>query len=227
MFLVLNKIKEVIGIPKKIECKLTKDELEYLYCEQNLTQKQLASILGIKSDITMRKILHSYNIDTNKNRKLAELTKKGMSDLEFKNYLKGLYLDKHFSINQISKKLNVSSATITKYFKKYNIQLFTQKESAKLFYSLEKNKKWNGGKIISSHGYVQIHKPNHPYCDDRGYVYEHRLVIEKQICRYLSTNEVIHHIDGNKLNNSLENLRLMTNEEHSKFHNNLRRKKVV
>lgn len=58
-------------------------------------------------------------------------------------------------------------------------------------------------------------------------LYEHRLVIEKHLGRYLSTNEVVHHIDGNKSNNSLENLQLMTNEEHSRFHNKLRRKKVI
>lgn len=45
-------------MPKKIQCNLTKEELEILYYKEGLTQKQLAPILGVKSDITVRKILH-------------------------------------------------------------------------------------------------------------------------------------------------------------------------
>ena len=47
-------------MPKKIQCNLTKEELEILYYKEGLTQKQLAPILGVKSDITVRKILHNY-----------------------------------------------------------------------------------------------------------------------------------------------------------------------
>ena len=82
-------------MPKKIQCNLTKEELERLYYNEGLTQKQLAPILGVKSDITVRKILHDYNIDTNRNQKISNLTKKGMSDLEFKKYLQDLYINKH------------------------------------------------------------------------------------------------------------------------------------
>lgn len=63
-------------MPKKIQCNLTKEELEILYYKEGLTQKQLAPILGVKSDITVRKILHNYSIDTNRNQKISNLTKK-------------------------------------------------------------------------------------------------------------------------------------------------------
>ncbi len=211
---------------KKFECPLTKEELEDLYCNKKLSQKQLAYILGIKSEITLRKLLHKYNIDTNKNKLIAKSTKQNMSNEEFKQYLENLYFNEDFSINKISQKLNVCSTTIRKYFIKYNIPLFNQKESAKIFYSGSKNNKWNGGKAISSHGYIQILMPNHPYCDIRGYVYEHRLVMEKHLGRYLSPNEIVHHLDENKTNNSIENLKIMTNEEHIKLHM-ANRKKVI
>lgn len=156
----------------------------------------------------------------------SDLTKRGMSDEEFKNYLEDLYFNQHLSINKISKILKISSAATRRYFIKYNIPLFSQKESARLFYSKEKNNKWNGGKTISSHGYIMVHTPEHPYCDARGYVYEHRLVMEKHLGRYLSPEEVVHHIDEDKTNNTLNNLMLMTNSEHVKLHN-LKGKKVV
>lgn len=47
---------------------------------------------------------------------------------------------------------------------------------------------------------------------------EHRSIMEKYIGRKLHTNEVIHHINGNKLDNRLENLQLLSKIEHDKFH---------
>ena len=51
----------------------------------------------------------------------------------------------------------------------------------------------------------------------------HRLVIENKIGRRLKTDEVVHHINENKLDNRIENLELMTREEHTSHHSNLRK----
>ena len=64
---------------------------------------------------------------------------------------------------------------------------------------------WNGGTFIRS-GYRFIKIPDHPFANNLGYVREHRLVMEKFLGRYLTPKEVVHHKDGNKLNNSVENL---------------------
>jgi hypothetical protein len=50
------------------------------------------------------------------------------------------------------------------------------------------------------------------------YVYEHRLIMEQKLGRLLAYNEVIHHIDGNKMNNDPNNLKLETRSEHSPHH---------
>src|SRR3990167_4903977 len=64
----------------------------------------------------------------------------------------------------------------------------------------EGNAHWGGG-IAYHQGYRMIHKPNHPYAKGNGYVFEHRLIVEKALGRYLWPKEVVHHINENKLDN--------------------------
>ena len=80
---------------------------------------------------------------------------------------------------------------------------------------LEKNGRWMGGRIIDCDGYVLIKKLDHPNCDRHGYVREHRLVMEQNLGRYLTMSEVVHHKDGNRQNNLMDNLELFArNSEH-------------
>ena len=74
------------------------------------------------------------------------------------------------------------------------------------------SKNWKGGKIKEARGYVLIHQPNHPFCMCKGYVREHRLVMEKYLNRYLKPKEVVHHINGILDDNRIENLELKENQ---------------
>ena len=52
-----------------------------------------------------------------------------------------------------------------------------------------------------------------------GGVHEHRLVAERKLGRPLASGEVVHHIDGNKQNNSPENLAVLPSQaEHARVH---------
>lgn len=85
---------------------------------------------------------------------------------------------------------------------------------------------WKGG-IIFQEGYKYFLNPEHPKSKSKkGYVAEHVLVMEKYLKRFLKNEEVVHHIDENKLNNHIKNLRLFKNrKEHLKFHAKKRIKK--
>ncbi len=53
------------------------------------------------------------------------------------------------------------------------------------------------------------------------YVFEHRAVMEAYLERRLDDDEVVHHRNGMKLDNALENLQLMTNGDHTAHHHRI------
>lgn len=74
---------------------------------------------------------------------------------------------------------------------------------------------WKGGRCIDVDGYILVRAPDHPHCDNRGYIREHRLVMERVLGRYLLPTEVVDHIDGQRANNDPSNLRVFaSNREH-------------
>jgi len=84
------------------------------------------------------------------------------------------------------------------------------------------NKAWNwkGGMKVEINGYISLRAERHPKAISRGfYVYQHRLVMEKHLGRYLHEGEVVHHINNNPHDNRLENLQLfVSNAEHIRHH---------
>lgn len=72
-------------------------------------------------------------------------------------------------------------------------------------------------------GYTMVYIPEHPsaYTSDnwRGWVYEHRVVAEQSLGRLLNDDEVVHHLDCNRNNNSPENLIVLANQAmHIRLH---------
>ena len=78
---------------------------------------------------------------------------------------------------------------------------------------------WIIRKTIKKGDYIYALVPEHPKATYNGYVLEHRIVVENSIGRLLTNNENVHHIDGNRYNNSIENLKVMTRSEHTRLHN--------
>lgn len=159
---------------------------------------------------------------------------------EMLNYIKENYKSK--TKEQMAQSLDVTRNQVEWIMKKYNIRLYTSKKytdydidfikrnypkygskyCAKMLNRSENaiNKKikklglsinWKY-EYISSEGYLVN-------CEDRNNRYHvHRKVMEEKLGRKLSSDEIVHHIDGNKLNNNPNNLELTNRSEHMNKH---------
>lgn len=61
---------------------------------------------------------------------------------------------------------------------------------------------------VTADGYVLVLRPDSPMAKRNGYVAEHRLVMSEALGRMLTANENVHHINGDRADNRLENLEL-------------------
>lgn len=77
---------------------------------------------------------------------------------------------------------------------------------------ISKNRKHN---LYMENGYLIKFKNGY---NKKGNAKLHRLIMEEHLGRKLTSNEIVHHIDGNKLNNDITNLKVMTRGEHSRLH---------
>ncbi len=67
-------------------------------------------------------------------------------------------------------------------------------------------------------GYAVIWNPTHPMARKNGYILEHRLIMAEHLGRMLEEWEHVHHINGNRLDNRIENLELVHRDEHPSKH---------
>ncbi len=120
------------------------------------------------------------------------------------------------SMKGLGKEFNVDRTTIRYWLRKFKIEIRKQNQ---------------GNGYINKKGYRLVYKSNHPHSSSKDYILEHRLVMEQSIGRYLKFEERIHHMNGIKDDNRIENLILFSNvSEHNKYeyiHNEYYRTKML
>ena len=77
----------------------------------------------------------------------------------------------------------------------------------------EKAHNWKGGKI-TTYGYTLVKNRQHPNASKDGYIAEHRLIMAEILGRPLKDNELVHHKNGIRDDNRIENLELLTYSNH-------------
>lgn len=134
--------------------------------------------------------------------------------------IKRLYFDEKWSLRKIGETFGVAAASIRSRLLREKIKTRRPDDP---FLKLKKAKgenhgMWKGGRIKNTAGYVLIHMPGHRRADNQGYVKEHILVWEDHNKKALPKGWVIHHINGIKDDNRIENLQAMTQGEHINLH---------
>lgn len=124
-----------------------------------------------------------------------------------KKWLLVKYKEEKLSIPEIAKQCEVTFMTIARWLDRFGIR---KMKSFGISRRGSKAGYWKGGRYKdNTSGYVWIFTPDHSSCTKRGYVLEHRLVMEKFIGRYLRGNEIIHHKNKIKDDNRVKNLEII------------------
>ena len=128
---------------------------------------------------------------------------------------------------QIAKEIGTTPGNVGDRIKRYKLTFFSTKSEA-VKAGLKKkypngsfgklSSHWKGGRRTRGlKGYVTIYTPDHPRANN-GAVFEHILVAEEKIGRYLTKDEIVHHINGKKDDNRPKNLEIVLRKDHVHKH---------
>lgn len=202
--------------------KVTKELLQELYLDDPYaSMSTVAEKLGCNRS-TVIKAMRKYGLQ---GKAPGTRPEKEIPELSDREWLQKQLDTK--TMRQLAKELGTSSGRIADRAYRYGLRFKGETRALAVKESLKKRypegrrgelaSNWQGGRQMSSAGYVKLHVHDHPDANN-GYVFEHRLVMEQHLGRRLEQDEIVHHIDGDKTNNKIENLLLTHNGEHIKQH---------
>lgn len=125
------------------------------------------------------------------------------------------------SVSALARKMGKNHGTIKYHLKRHGIEVASAgyKSPKTVTHKGADHASWKGGTYYHTDGYVFEYAPDHPdAARAKGYVLQHRLVMEQKLGRPLAPGEVVHHINEIKSDNRPENLELLNRSTHMKHH---------
>ena len=128
-----------------------------------------------------------------------------------------MYWNKKLHMREIASKFECSRQLVSKHAKELGIS--GVKTATR--HTRERHINWKGGRCISDDGIMITTRGIDKY--GRSQVAEHVLKAEGVLGRKLNDDELVHHINGNRLDNRNENLMICTRSSHKLFHGQMGR----
>ena len=156
-----------------------------------------------------------------------------------KEEIEELYLNQHYTMKMVADALSMNKSTLMYWMQRYGIQRRSISEARRTAISLGQIKSRKGEKRSPHSQETKEHmrtaalkrwssvragvsKKKNGYlvvtCGENKHKPVHVVIMEEHIGRKLLPNECVHHINHDRSDNRIENLRLMTRSEHSKLH---------
>lgn len=129
--------------------------------------------------------------------------------------------DRAGSVQALAREMGKTAGTIAYHLRRYGVDIKREGYSSpkSVTHHGADHQNWKGGTYMHSDGYVYEYAPTHPAAASaKGYVLQHRLVMERVLGRYLTPRELVHHINEVKTDNRPENLELMDRSAHMSHH---------
>lgn len=202
---------------------ITRERLIELYSNTEASMEEIGNLFGVHHQ-TIARWLKYFNIPS-KGRSRPGTTKRNTAPILANREWMKAQLDAGKMMKDIAAELGVKANAVSYWAKRHGLSNETKSESIKKALAKkypggrrgELASNWRGGRMRTNAGYIMVNAPDHPYARN-GRVFEHRLVMEHYLGRYLEPDEIVHHKDGNKQNNTIENLELIHNGEHISAH---------
>jgi hypothetical protein len=205
---------------------IPKEVIQHTYLDRPINLTEAVAELKTSEEVFIRS-MRAYGLQPKSKTWNAESRRSRFPLLNNKDLLAEEMKTKSF--NQIARENGCTSGAVVYSAVKYGLHTPSAEASDHIKAGLNKafpnGKKpeqagnWQGGTRSYPKGYVGTHSPDHPNATKEGYVMEHRLVMEKHLGRYLTKDEVVHHKNGRKDDNRIENLELVSDRgSHTREH---------
>lgn len=202
------------------------------YCVEKQSPRRIALVLGV-SEGTVRNRLRELGIPTRSSSEAntirwQRLGKPGRLDPAV---LVREYVEQGRSVEEIAEQFGLAPHTVRHHMDKAGIKRRSNAAFMRLRWAQQEwrarmtggnHPGWKGGRKRHK-GYVYVKCPGHPDANKEGYVFKHRLVMERKLGRRLKPEERVHHRNGRKMDNRPCNLDLFENNgAHIRHHAELR-----